>query len=288
MLNLNEFYVLGVDVSKDFLTVYDGEKHYVVRRKNGLKELDKLIRRKVGKQYGKVIVSYEPTGGYSYHLYRYCSEKGIKTLRVNPYRASHFFKSQRERGKNDAKDAEDLRKFVFVFPDEVKETKVDERVERLKKLVSLYEKIQKDITNWKNRLSQIKEYDLSDEAIKSIKRIIKELERSKRKVLKEINMLIDEDEELRRRREYIKSMYGVGDVISMALLIFFLRYPDASRSQIVSLAGLDVVHVSSGKSVKRKSKISKRGNKFIRNLLFMAKTKFQEKKGDLKVCMKDF
>ena len=278
MLNLDEFYVLGIDVSKGSLTVYDGNEHYTVRNEKRLKELDRLIRRRVGEEYGKVIISFEPTGGYSYHLFRFCSERGIKTLKVNPYRASHFFKSQKMRGKNDKKDAEDLRKFVFVFPEEVKETKFDERVEKLKTLVSLYEKTQKDITNWKNRLTHMKDYFSGrKEVIEDMKGVIKKLEKNKRRLLKEINSIINEDEELKRKREYIRSMYGVGEVISMVLLVFFMRYPDASRSQIVSLAGLDVVHSSSGKSVKRKSKISKRGNKFIRKLLFMSVMRLSRK-----------
>jgi len=42
------------------------------------------------------------------------------------------------------------------------------------------------------------------------------------------------------------------------------------------------VHSSSGKSVKRKSKISKRGNKFVRKLLFMTAMRLSRKEGRFK------
>ena len=42
----------------------------------------------------------------------------------------------------------------------------------------------------------------------------------------------------------------------------------SSSKQLVSFAGFDVVHFESGTSVKRKSHISKKGNKYIRGSLY--------------------
>jgi len=43
---------------------------------------------------------------------------------VNPYKSSHFSKTQRPRGKNDEKDAVNLRKLVFVNPEEIREARI--------------------------------------------------------------------------------------------------------------------------------------------------------------------
>jgi len=90
MLNLEEYLVMGVDVSKEELSVYDGERHYKVSNKRGLEELEERIREANGGDYERVIISFEPTGGYSYNLLRFCSEKRIKVMIVNPYKSSHF------------------------------------------------------------------------------------------------------------------------------------------------------------------------------------------------------
>ena len=195
MLNLSQSYVLGVDVAKEDLVVFDGEKHYKVKNAKGLRKLETIIRKHVGDDFEKVIISYEPTGGYSNHLVRFCSEKEIKTLKVNPYRASHFFKSQRVRAKNDDQDAENLRKLVFVVPEEVKETIIDERVERLKSLISVYEKVSKSIVRWKNSLAHRKKYYKTEnrEEIEATKSIIRVLQKKEKVIVKKINELIKEN-----------------------------------------------------------------------------------------------
>lgn len=48
-----------------------------------------------------------------------------------------------------------------------------------------------------------------------------------------------------------------------------MRYEDASSKEIVALCGLDPIEVSSGSSLKRKSRISKQGSRLVRSTLFM-------------------
>ena len=272
MLNPEEFLVFGVDVSKDELVLYDGSRHYRVKNERGLKELSKLIRKRNGGDFGKVIISFEPTGGYSYHLLRFCSERKIKIMVVNPYKSSHFSKTQRPRGKNDEKDAVNLRKLVFVNPEEIREARIDERLEMLNSLITLYDKTEREITSWQRSLKHRQGYYSEEQAeeIKGIKKVIKVLRENRERILRKINEEIGKDEELRKKREVIRSMKGVGEIVSIVLLNFFLKYPEVSRTKITSLSGLDIVSSSSGRSIKKRGRISKMGNKLVRRKLFMS------------------
>ena len=81
--------------------------------------------------------------------------------------------------------------------------------------------------------------------------------------------LILSDTELAHSFECIISFKGVGDISAIALLHLFISYPNANRQEITALSGLDVIETSSGTSIHRRSRISKRGNSLYRGILFM-------------------
>ena len=69
--------------------------------------------------------------------------------------------------------------------------------------------------------------------------------------------------------ENITSIVGVGDRAAIALLHLFITYPEANRQEIVALCGLDAIENSSGTSIQRKTRISKKGSSLYRSMLFM-------------------
>ncbi len=81
--------------------------------------------------------------------------------------------------------------------------------------------------------------------------------------------IIESDEELSQKFEYIKSIKGIGNKAAIALIHLFITYPDANRQEIVALCGLDAIENSSGTSVQRRNRISKKGSAIYRNILFM-------------------
>jgi len=80
--------------------------------------------------------------------------------------------------------------------------------------------------------------------------------------------LICSHEETRESFQLLRTIKGVGRVLAIVLLILFRRYPEASRKQITALVGLDTTERQSGKTVRGKPRISKRGNSLIRALLY--------------------
>ena len=82
--------------------------------------------------------------------------------------------------------------------------------------------------------------------------------------------LINSDEHLKRSLGIITSIKGVADTSAIQLLGELLILPkDMNNRQWVAFAGLDPRHHQSGTSVSKKPRISKAGNSYIRQALYM-------------------
>ncbi|MGB9553484.1 MAG: transposase [bacterium] len=68
--------------------------------------------------------------------------------------------------------------------------------------------------------------------------------------------------------ELLLTIKGVGKVLALVFLILFRKYKGASQKQLTALVGLDTTERVSGKSLRGKPKISKRGDHLIRALLY--------------------
>jgi len=82
--------------------------------------------------------------------------------------------------------------------------------------------------------------------------------------------LINSYEQLQRSLEIITSIKGVADASAIQLLGELLILPkDMNNRQWVAFAGLDPRHHTSGTSVAKKPRISKAGNSYLRQALYM-------------------
>jgi transposase len=77
------------------------------------------------------------------------------------------------------------------------------------------------------------------------------------------------DDVLLNKFNNIKTIKGIGDISAIALIHLFISYPKANKQQITALSGLDSIEQTSGSSINKKSRISKRGSSIYRSLLFM-------------------
>ena len=84
-----------------------------------------------------------------------------------------------------------------------------------------------------------------------------------------MKQLIKSDKTLSKKFENIKTIKGIGDLSSIALVHLFITYPQTNRQQLTALIGLDSIEQTSGTSINRKSKISKKGSAIYRSILFM-------------------
>ncbi len=93
--------------------------------------------------------------------------------------------------------------------------------------------------------------------------------REREEILEKVIEIIESNKKYKRAYENIRSITAVGKKSAAILLYLFLRYPDASRNQIVALCGLDAIERESGTSLKKRPKISKKGITLVRGNLFM-------------------
>lgn len=91
-----------------------------------------------------------------------------------------------------------------------------------------------------------------------------------REIKAEIAAIIKQDKELIRKIELITSIPGVGRLTAVIVLAETNGFDlIRNKKQLVSYSGLDIEEKESGTSVKKKPKISKKGNKHLRKAMHM-------------------
>ena len=106
--------------------------------------------------------------------------------------------------------------------------------------------------------------------IKHIHELLSVLEKQIEEHRKSALKLIHQHSELAQALALMTSVKGIADTSAIQLLAELMILPaDMSAKQWVAHAGLDPRQFQSGSSVAKKTRISKAGNKFIRQALYM-------------------
>jgi transposase len=95
--------VIGIDVSKAFLDIFDVERGRPERFPNDAEAVHALARRLRERPHGYAV--FEATAPYDKHLREVFTVQGIAFARVNPQLARHFAKAKGRKAKTDAIDA---------------------------------------------------------------------------------------------------------------------------------------------------------------------------------------
>jgi transposase len=266
-------YSIGLDVSKSTIQVHiskNGQDLEIVNDSKGLQTLYAKLKKLYKKEIDDVVFVFEPTGSYSELLRKFCAQKRIQCFIINPKRFSNYAKALGEEIKNDRIDARVLAKAVVLAKEgEIEIPLYDETVETLKELMGYYKFTVKQTAQLRNHLESLKAKGGSRFAIKELEASMKASKVKEKKIIEQVQGMIDSDEQHRQAYENILSIMGVGQIGAIALLHLFLKYPEANQRQITSLAGLNPVYRQSGTSVQSRFRISKSGSKLYRGSLFM-------------------
>jgi len=95
-------YCIGIDVSKQHLATYDGERRRAFPNTHDLKEFAAFLEEKGD----DVTVVFEPTSTYSRSLESLCRSQKLRCLRLNPRVLPHLREVVQGRSKTDRTDAE--------------------------------------------------------------------------------------------------------------------------------------------------------------------------------------
>lgn len=255
--------IFGVDISKDvFDVVGQAEKHD--RFVNDAQEFSKF--KKILPDNALVVM--EATGYYHYQLAQYLSKHGISCAVVNPLSIKRFIQMKLAKVKTDKADAKAI--YEYAMANEVSiYNPLDCIQSECLQMFRLLHNYKKQLTAIKNKLH-------GEEVLgRPSKTVYHSLNRTKKHLEKEISKVEEKVLELVKQEHQheitlLKSIPGLGLKTILFLIVItdgFTKFENAS--QLCSYAGITPTERSSGSSVRGKSRISKVGNKRLRNLLFM-------------------
>ena len=158
---------------------------------------------------------------------------------------------------------------VMAKLEDIKVPIIDSTQENLGGTLSYYKLLQKQRNGFSNHLESLESKEGNSFVIKQINKDIKQLKEQEKKIIEQMKDLINKDKVLSKKFEYIKTIKGIGDLSSIALIHLFITYKDVNRQELTALIGLDSIEQTSGTSINRKSRISKKGSAIYRSILFM-------------------
>jgi len=270
---------IGIDISKDTYTACLCSKHEdgilvfseVRSFKNEKTGFNQLLRwvRKVKSSTVSINFLMEATGVYyeklAHHLYDIKQEVTV----VLPNTSKHYFLSLNVKTKTDQIDAKILSQFG-VERLHKKWVKPSIAYLHLRNLTRYYVQLQEQKTAFGNiKHSKESSFEVQRIILKSNTKLIKEIDKQISLVKIEIEKLIKLDQELNKKVEKLLTIKGVGILTIATILAETLGFQYVKNiKQLVSYAGYDVVQRESGTSVKGKTRISKKGNRYIRKALY--------------------
>jgi len=263
---------IGIDVSKQTLQVYDGEKDSSFPNEPNLEAFDRFIQKQKRNNTEELVLIFEPTGAYSSILRKYCIRENLKTKIVNPSQSAYFAKAIGNRSKTDKVDARMLYSFsVLLHEKDIRVPYDSEKANQLGAYINSYALLVANETGIKNHLHAAEhEGNMTPELLALMQTHLEQLEVMKKEILQQAINSIEAEPTLQRAMENICSIPGVGKINAIHLLYFFLKYPEANRNQLTALAGLDPMVRESGTSLHQRMKISKRGSHLLRRVLYCA------------------
>lgn len=211
----------------------------------------------------------EATGTYYESLAYFLAESKQKVAVIVPTKTKNFAKTLENKSKTDPLDSNMLATYGLEKDPECWRVP-SEVMKSLKILTREYHTIKEMRTQIKNRLHALEH---SHEPLEYITKLLKQqisfFDIQLKALEKKIRKLIEKDKDLNDRINKIDKIEGVGPMTIVSILAetdcFSLVF---SMKQLASYAGLDVVHNESGLK-KGKTSISKKGNRHLRNAVYM-------------------
>jgi transposase len=217
-----------------------------------------------------IIVCLEATGIYHFDLAIALHDAGIKVMVINPKVSHNFAKVLMKNSKTDDVDANTLAEYAERM-DFVAWTRPSKEKIALRCFSRRINALTKQKAAAKNHLHALSATEETPKAVmRDIQLAITQLEKRIDQLTAEALVLISEYPELARILELLTSVKGIANTSAIALMGELLILPaELSHREWVKFAGLDPRAFDSGKSVHKKTRISKAGNRHIRAALYM-------------------
>ncbi|MGA7094072.1 MAG: transposase [Candidatus Cybelea sp.] len=258
---------LGIDLSKEtfhaFLFSDRGEAKRVFP--NTSKGFEQLTAWLMNRHAADVHICMEATGAYWEALAVYLHELKHRVSVVNPARIKAFAQSELLRTKTDAVDAALIARFC---KSQVPEAWIPPAPE-----IRVLQALMRHYEHLKTTRAQQSVYAQSSETAivtTSIAEVIATLDEQIAEVERKIRQHFDDHPDLKRRRDLLTSIPGIGETTAGSILS---EIPHLDRFQsakaVAAFAGLSPRERRSGTSIHGRPRLCKTGNARVRKALYM-------------------
>jgi len=255
--------IYGVDISKDVFDVYgsiSGHNQFKNDEKGFLKFLISLPI--------PSLVVMEATGYYHYRLAQFLYKESVAVSVVNPLSVKRFIQMKLAKVKTDKSDAKAICEYGQMNEVPLYNALTEVQSESLQ-LFRLLDSYLKKRTATKNKLHGEEALGIPSKFVyRSLKRNLKYLTQEIQGI--EDRLLAQVKQDQQAQLTLLKSIPGMGVKTALFLIVItdgFKKFESAS--QLCSYVGITPTIRQSGSSVRGRSRISKVGNKKLRNLLFL-------------------
>ncbi len=252
---------IGIDVAKDTLEVALSPEAKTFSISNDLQGLLKLLEKIP--QPGQCVLVLEATGGYERVCIAQLLGAGHRVALTNPRQVRDFAKGIGINVKTDPIDARVLSRFGEMVRPRCLEIpqgplgELQQLVERRRQLIELR-------TAESNRLQQV----ACKATRRSVTNVLKILQKEVFSVEQQIEKLIDDNDDWRRKADILTSVPGVGLVTAAVLLADLAELGQLNREQIAALVGVAPFNHDSG--TLRGKRCIWGGRASVRTALYMA------------------
>jgi transposase len=266
-----ERFCVGIDISaKTVLMAHRGakgrvERHEFANDATGRRALIHYLKKRA-----KLIrVVMESTGVYGLDLALALSKSGMELMVANPRAAANFAKARLQRSKTDALDAEMLLLFAESMPFQ-RWTPPSATQLELRGISRRVQALLETVRAEKCRMHAATHVEGTTIVRRSIQATLKALDKQIVSLRGEALKLIKSDSLLTRRFEQLLTVKGIGQISAISIIAeLSILPPDMTDRRWVAHAGLDPRLIDSGTSVHAVPHISKRGNSYLRAVLYL-------------------
>jgi transposase len=268
----------GIDVSKEKLDVgwlrdmSSGKRKTKVLSNSpqGFEALAAWLLKSTQVEPEEILITLEPAGVYHEALMYFLHEHGFKVVLANPGKAKQYAQSIGFIHKTDKTDAIMLAYYGHAQYHKLQLWQPEApEIRELKAMMRRLDALEKDLQREKKRLETCEISNSSQRVLTSLRDIIAVLEAEVEKLTDDINRHINNEPTLKKNRELLESIKGIGRVMSREMVYLFASKQFKSAKQAAAYVGLIPILHESGKR-KGYTRLSKAGPARIRAKLYMA------------------
>jgi transposase len=265
-------FFLGIDVAKAKLdcALFDGASNKVKSKvfPNNLSGFKSLLDWLQKQQAATPAVIMEPTGVYHEPAAFFLSDAGFKVSLVNPAQLRSFAQGLGVKTKTDKADSIVLARYGATQNPEAWQPP-PASVRALKALLARRDALAEDLLREQNRQEKHEATDTPELVRQSVESSIGFLKAELKKLEAVIDEHIDNDPDLRTKKDLLETIPGVGDRVAKHFTALLAGRSFDRAEQLAAYLGLVPVQWESGASVHGRPRMSKAGPGHLRKLLYM-------------------